>query len=488
MIKEIVNKAINQSKKIYIFVRNSSDGGCIYSAKAIKQYMLVEGIDAECIFYEEYEYSPKCNEVSCQNSISILMDDFNEEFLRDYLVQISNINDVYVFDFTGKFNKYNYVKDILNIPANNIVRNMEGYSVCQIITNELFKENVTKINSEVANLLAKGILEETSNLKFIKPGIFKNLAKLIEHGAVYEEALKENTSKYYLGDEVGMAKVFLKTNIFKIGETFGAFVIVNELEMEALKRDYGIWFPQKQIFKMSSLRGCSFFCIIAEDASGEICAELRSSKIYGNINVSHLARLYGGDGEYNAAHFTVNKDSIKNQSEFFAEIKQEVVKLYKINQVNIKLNEIDLQLKSILENTKRLRKNVTANILNKVEVLVSQGANYSYLFELFKPYERFMVENELISRIPRNIFTKSSPEVSISLSEKSIEMLSRKYNATEDDILKAIYRFADINVKSAKISLPNGKMSTIDNRGNVVFFGVVSSESNGEYREVNMVL
>lgn len=459
MVDEIVKKAVCENKKINIFVHNSSDTGCIYCAEALEKYFLGEGVNAKCVFFEEYECSKKDDGYVRNNSISILMDNFKVECFEDYLLQLSNRNDIYVMD-----------------------------SNCQSLAEELFLINQTKITPEVANILAKGIFEDTSNLKYIKQGVFNCLAKLVYCGAKYEEALNKNSSKYYLSDEVGMAKVFLKTSTFSVGDTFGTIIVLSELELDALKRDYGIWFPHKQIFKMSNLKGCSFFCIVAEDTSGAICVEFRSSKVYGNIDVAKLARLFGGDGEHNAAHCSIPKNKLQNQSQFFATLKREVVNLYSSSVSNVKLNNFDMELKSIFEATKRLRKNVTIDILNKVEELIANGAKYNYLFESFKSYGRFMVENELISRIPRNIYTKSNPDVSISLSEKSIEMLSKKYNVTEDDILKSIYRFSNINVKSVKITMPDGKMSVIDNGGNVVFFGVVSNDNNDEYQECKKIL
>ena len=120
----------------------------------------------------------------------------------------------------------------------------------------------------------------------------------------------------------------------------------------------------------------------------------------------------------------------------------------------------------VLSETKKLTKNITPKILAIVDYLIKQGANYDYTFKNFKSYERFMLENEILSRIPESTLTQKSPIVSIYLSSQEVNDLCLKYNVSQDDILKTIEIFANIDIKFASISF-NGKKIQIDKNGRI---------------------
>ena len=61
-----------------------------------------------------------------------------------------------------------------------------------------------------------------------------------------------------------------------------------------------------------------------------------------------------------------------------------------------------MELSSILDSTDRLTKNVSSEILSKVDELVKNEANYEYIFKKYKTFERFMLENEILSKVPED--------------------------------------------------------------------------------------
>ena len=57
----------------------------------------------------------------------------------------------------------------------------------------------------------------------------------------------------------------------------------------------------------------------------------------------------------------------------------------------------------LLNKTNRLTTSVSADLLMEVDSLVKQGANYQNIFPKIRTFERFMLENEVLSRIPDSI-------------------------------------------------------------------------------------
>ena len=149
-------------------------------------------------------------------------------------------------------------------------------------------------------------------------------------------------------------------------------------------------------------------------------------------------------------------------------MQQEALELYTEQATDlppITLHEQDEELSQILDSTKRLTEGITSEILAKVDNLVKAGANYDYIFKTFKSFEKFMLQNEILSRIPASVYSQRRPTVNISLSPQDVDDLTKKYNLSEDEILATIDTFSSINIGSASISLPNGKKSFIDCNG-----------------------
>ena len=468
MIEEIIEKAKKENKKIYIYAHKFPDGDAISSSRALAEYLKLQGIDARYVVTTDVkEFNNIVGDIPItrdvdENEISIILDTSTVSYAENRLFKKSSPENTYVIDHHGKTNGSVCIEDELQLPKENVIRNSEVSSVCELLVNELQHE---EISPQIANMLTLGLLTDTAKLKFLKANTLPNLSKLIEIGADYESVLQFCSRKSNLREEVGIAKTLLKSKRFQIGDTFGIILPLIHSEVDTLNKQYGIRNPQKKIFKMSDIENCSFNCMFAENTPNEFNLEFRSTPIYGNFNVLQLATSHGGGGHYNASGCPIKASDGYTKSDIVSEIEQQAIEMYSQQATNLKhitLTEQDHELRKILDDTNRLSRRVTPEILGKVNELIKAGANYEYTLKTFKTYERFMLENEILSRIPSETYTQINPNVLVSLSPQDVEMLNEKYQVSENDILSVIDTFSNINISSATIILSNGKKASIN--------------------------
>ena len=473
MIKEIIEKAKKENKKVYIYAHRFPDGDAISSSCAIAEYLRNQGIDAKYVITNKvFMFNKIVGDIPVTNSvendgISIILDTDVISYAENTLFKSSSLEDTYVIDHHGKGDGGICIEDELELFSNNIIRNSNASSVCEILVNELDQE---KITAQIANMLLLGILTDTGKLRNIKPETLKTITKLIELGADYHQILRNCSKKSNLRDEVGIAHVMLKMKTFPIGDTFGMILSMNNNEVNKLNRIFGVRNPQKKIFKMNNVENCSFMCMFTENIPGEYNAEFRSTPVYGNLDVLQLALSHRGGGHHNASGCTMHAKDGYSQSNLEKLFQQESSELFSEQVTNlppITLRPQDKELSQILDKTKRLTEGVTPEVLETVDSLIKAGVNYEYIFNKFKSYEKFMLQNEILILIPSSVYSQRKPVVNITLSAQDIDALVKKYNITEDEILYAIDVFSGINVDSASITLPNGRKSFIDHKGNV---------------------
>lgn len=475
MIEKIIEKAKKENKKVYIYAHKFPDGDAISSSQAIAQYFKKFNIDAKYVVTNPVNtYTDIVGEIPITqkvdaNSISIIVDTSTLSYAENNLFKNSIPEDIFVIDHHVKDIGNNCIEDELNIPPKNVIRDDSASSTCEILVSEFEKEN---IDPKIANMLTLGLMTDTARLKFIKNNTLKNLKTLLEAGADYEYVMSICNKKSKLKEEVGLAKAFLRSKRIQIGDTFGIMLPINNKTIKKLSYEYGIRNIQKKIFKMSDITNCSFNCICAENRPNEFELEFRSTPIYGDFNVQQLATMHGGGGHYYASGCHISEENEENRKNIALTIKQEVIDKYSKQAMELKeidLTEEDKQLSEIFKRTNRLSKGVTPQILSQVDDLYKKGANYDYTFKKFKSYKRFMLENELISRIQSRDYMQRNPTVKIFLSSQDIDMLIQKYNISEDEILDTINAFSDIDIESASIILQNGKKSSIDKEGNIKY-------------------
>lgn len=113
--------------------------------------------------------------------------------------------------------------------------------------------------------------------------------------------------------------------------------------------------------------------------------------------------------------------------------------------------------------------------MRQVDTLIKQGANYETMMKKFKSFSTFMLENELLSKVPYSKVFDNSPKLQIHLSPQDLAFLTKKYHVSEDDILELITVFRNIDIQSASICLSNGKSSEIDKDGNISISSIPTS-------------
>lgn len=473
MIKEIIEKARKENKKVYVYAHKFPDGDAISSSRAIAEYLKNQGIDAQYIvtndvraFNKIVGNIPVTNSVE-EDEISIIVDTSTVSYAENTLFKNSSPENTYVIDHHGKANGAICIEDELGLSDENVIRDSNASSVCEILVNEFEQD---KINPQIANMLTLGLLTDTAKLKFLKSDTLQNLSKLMELGADYEKILSFCTRKSNLREEVGIAKTLLKAKKFSIGDTFGMILSMDNSEVEELSKTFGVRNPQKKIFKMGDVENCSFICMLSENTPGEYNVEFRSTSIYGNFDVFQLAIAHGGGGHYSASGCAIKVENESSKTRLEDSLIQESSELYSKQATDlpqITLSEQDKELLQILDNTKRLTEGVTPEILAKVDSLIKVGANYDYTFKKIRSFDEFMLQNEILSRIPANVYSRRQPIINISLSPQDIDILTKKYNVNENEILSTIDIFSSININSASITLPNGRKSSIDRNGTI---------------------
>lgn len=474
MIEEIIEKAKKENKKVYVYAHKFPDGDAISSSCAIVEYLKNQGIEVKYVVSQEIKsYGQVVGTIPVttsieKNQISIILDTSTVDYAENKLFTNSSTENTYIIDHHEKAKNTICIEDELNLPKKNVIRNSNASSTCEILVDEL---NERKITPQIANMLTLGLLTDTAKLKFLKTDTLKNLSKLIIAGAKYEEVINCCNRKSRLRDEVGLAKILLRTQKFQIGDTFGIILPVNNREVNELSRTYGVRNPQKKIFKMSDIENCSFNCMIAENTPSKYDVEFRSTPIYGNFNVFELAAKYGGGGHYSASGCSISPKAGLDIMSTTYTIKEQASKMYSEQGKNIPeipKCEYDKDLSAILTQTNRLTKNVTPLILSQVDKMIKNGANYEYTYKKMKTFETFMLENEILSRIPNNKLFERTPVINISLSPQDLISLERKYGIKEEDILNVISVFENIDVRNASITLPDGRKSQINDNGKTI--------------------
>ena len=472
MIDEIINKAKKENKSVYIFAHKYPDGDAVTSSTALAEYFKIHGIDAKYVVSSHVRlFQNIVGEISTTSdvpsgNISLIVDTSTLSYAENDLFKSSATEDTYVIDHHQKDEHTPCIEDELNLPKENVIRDLGASSTCEILVSEFNRENV---NPEIANRLTLGLLSDTAKLKFIKPHTLDNLAKLIEMGADYEKISSISNRKSRLKDDVALAKVLLRTKKVQIGDSFGLVLSISNDSAQNLLSRYGIRNPQKKIFKMEDIEGCCLACTVAENERNSYTFELRNSSTYGNLNVFALALHYKGGGHYGASGFTLTNDTLSLE-DATSEVIHKAQDMYSKDSGFTDLpqeSEANKTLAKIFSRTQRLSHNITPDILKEVSGLIENGADYKYYMHSFKTYTEFMLQNELLSKIPDFKLNDKFPSIRIKLSERDVSFLTKKYNASDEQILGCITAFSKINIKNASIYLPDGRGTTIDKNGNI---------------------
>ena len=205
MIEKIIEKAKSQNKQVYVYAHKFPDGDAINSSCAVVEYLKSHGIKSKYVVTRDIKQDnsviPATKFVE-KNSISIILDTHAVEYAENRFFTYSKPENIYVIDHHQKANDTKCIEDDLNIPTENVIRDSNSSSTCDILVIEFDRE---KVSPNIANMLASGLLSDTGKLRFLKSDTLLNLSKLLEIGADYEEISKSSNRKSYLSNEVGLA-------------------------------------------------------------------------------------------------------------------------------------------------------------------------------------------------------------------------------------------------------------------------------------------
>lgn len=312
MLQKIIEKALSQNKKVYIYAHKYPDGDAINSACALAEYFKTKKVDSVYVVSQPVQSpSTLCGKIFAtksveNNSISVILDTSTTEHCENTLFLSSSPEDIYVIDHHPKPDNGTLIEDDLNLPPENVIRDPSFSSTCEILSDKMVLQTPSPY---IANMLTLGLLTDTGKLCHIQPNTFQNLLKLIKSGADYTMAIGLTSRKTSLMSEVGLSKIFLNTKKFPIGNTLGLIVPIDFETVQSSHTAFGLRSLQKRIFKLTNIKGCSFVCMFAENSPNQNDLEFRSSHIYGNFNVLQLASLYGGGGRDNASGCCIQRSN-----------------------------------------------------------------------------------------------------------------------------------------------------------------------------------
>lgn len=165
-------------------------------------------------------------------------------------------------------------------------------STCEVISSIMLDDD---ISSEIANYLITGIFTDTGILQYnTNVNTYLQIAKLIQKGAKHNFI----TSKL---NEVSSKRKRLEGLVYTHHKFFTkdlvGSIIYDPKKFEPLS-------IARTVNSLTNLNAKVFFCIAKSNASNEIFVEVRSSSNT-NIDVSNIAKKYGGGGLIHASGFTL---------------------------------------------------------------------------------------------------------------------------------------------------------------------------------------
>ena len=151
MIKEVIEKAKRENKKIYIFAHKFPDGDAIGSSCALIEYFKNNNVEAKYVItnlmnpYTNIlgENISTTQEID-KNAIAIIVDTRCVDYAENKLFIEFQPENTYIIDHHMKSEGNPCIEDEINIPKENVIRNPEASSTCEILVEELEKEKISK--------------------------------------------------------------------------------------------------------------------------------------------------------------------------------------------------------------------------------------------------------------------------------------------------------------------------------------------------------
>ena len=457
MIDDIIEKAKVEKKKLFIYTHKMPDIDSIFAAYALKEYLALFGVQSKYVMGTSHKKFRVERNTDTTNSISVILDTVtvgqaeSNRFLKSWK------NDIYVYDHHSRTSTNNqFIEEELCLPKSNVIRISNITSTCEVLFRDF---NTKKITPQIAYFLLTGILANTGILRHPKEGTFDCVRTLMALGANFDGCTKEILASK-LKVEVGIAEAMKNVKKIPLGNLFCLVLYLNHDKVKFYEQNYDIRNIHKKINKLNNIEDCPICMIIAENSPGEFDVRIRSNETYGNYSAHKIAEKYNGGGNHFAAgcHFSTNKgfDGEKIVKMLLKDI-YEKFQEESTEKEPIVLNSADKELKELLYVTKHLTSGVSQDVINRLEVLKNSNAHFEYVVNGFQSYEKFMLKNEILGKIPLDDCNDKYPTIKLELSEEETAALKDKLGVTDEDILKTIFGFRNIKMHSIEIVLPSGE-------------------------------
>lgn len=468
MLKDILKKAKIENRPIRIYAHKNPDGDAAASAKTLERFFKEQGLDAKYVvrnvpnnFYSEVlGLTESSTEFIPSEAISIILDTSTVDHVENTGYKFSLRKNTYIIDHHEKPENTPAIEDALHIHPRNVLRCPNYSSTCEIIGKELYQ--MKGLNPDYSTMLLIGTSTDTASFRYLKPNTLRNLKMFLRTGGNLMKAQSITQKKKSLKSEVGLAKVLRKVTRIAIGDTYLNYIGLSLEESQELKNKYGVFNPQKAIYKLSNIESTSLNAFISENKPDMLTCELRSISYTGNVNVFKIADAHGGGGHYNASGCSLptNGDSQATIRSLLEELTASSIDTL----VDFKPSastEDDKKLHEILTKIDYFNGKTGFSDIDSIQELINAGnINYLRTYENLISMKKFMLRNEILSQVPDELL--ESRTLALSFDADFMSRMNEKYGASVNDIKDATDVFDGIDIDSICISLPDNEKITLD--------------------------
>jgi phosphoesterase RecJ-like protein len=312
LIDRVIAK-INNYQKILLMIHEDPDGDTLGGTVALFLVLKNLGKDVEMVckdpipkpflFLKETEKIKK----------DILFGDFE-------VIIIIDCGDLRRTGFAERLKKFSRIhKNLINIdhhPKNDLWKIANLNFVDQKVSSaaelvwQIIKKLETRISKEIATAILTGIYTDTGGFKHSNttPETLRVASELLSYGA----KLKEITRNVALNRSVASLRLW-GVALSRLRKNNDLQVVSSVITRQDLQDCHATYFDLTGVVNlMNTIPDSKAAILFFETPEGQIRASLRTEKE--NVDVSQIAKLFGGGGHKKAAGFTVAADLKLNNS------------------------------------------------------------------------------------------------------------------------------------------------------------------------------
>ena len=300
---EKINQLIAESKNILIVSHRAPDGDAVSSALALKFALKKQGIKS-VIFIDsysakEYKFLPDYKSIESQLNNY----DFDLVFALDYGNWRRLSIDKLIEQKNPKSVTFDHHLDAGKDHIGEVKILSKASSTAELIYDYL-KKSGWGINKNIATCILAGIISDTEG--FLHSSVSQESLLAVAELLDYKPNMRRTINKFFNRnnclekDSLSLAKAI--SQIKKHSELELVYLVISNTDLKAWdKFDFNII-----ISTMGSIADCRWILLLVEYEKGKTKASLRSNE-YRNIDVSEIAKLFGGGGHKVASAFQMNK-------------------------------------------------------------------------------------------------------------------------------------------------------------------------------------